>query len=51
MFFKRTVTNKPTEEMNWKYKKYLTHTKSRKRKTDVTNNQQDELAKACQQPY
>lgn len=38
MFLKGVVTNKPTEEINWKYKKYLTHTKGRKRKTDLTNN-------------
>jgi len=37
MFLKRTVTNKPKEEINWKYK-YLTHTNGRKRKTDVTNS-------------
>lgn len=38
MFLKGVVTNKPTEEINWKDKKYLTHTKGRKRKTDLTNN-------------
>lgn len=36
MFLKRIVTNKPTEETNWKYTKYLTHTKGRKRKPDMT---------------